>query len=100
MYVLRKGLYLKSYDLRMGLEPEKSYSREGSGFLGLCGCILPKAFLGETSSGNKKSDGKRTSASVHVFIGVLKKYQSWDNRMGIVYLAYIHDWLIIMIIFW
>ena len=26
---------IHSYDLGMGLEPEKSYSREGSGFLGI-----------------------------------------------------------------
>ena len=32
----RKGLGpLHSYSIRMGLEPEKSYSREGSGFLGI-----------------------------------------------------------------
>ena len=35
-YVLRKGLGpLHSYSFRMGLEPETSYTREGSGFLGI-----------------------------------------------------------------
>ena len=32
----KKGITpIHSYSCRMGLEPEKSYSREGSGFLGL-----------------------------------------------------------------
>ena len=35
LYVLRKGLHLKSYSLRMGLEPKTSYSWKGSGFLGI-----------------------------------------------------------------
>ena len=31
---MSQGFPLHSYSFRMGLEPEKSYSREGSGFLG------------------------------------------------------------------
>ena len=35
MYVLRKGITPKNPTLRMGLEPEKSYSRNKFGFLGM-----------------------------------------------------------------
>ena len=36
MCPIRKGLSRSIPILRMGLEPENSYSREGSGFLGYC----------------------------------------------------------------